>query len=98
MVSMWILTFTRWGQYYLCGRDMTDREPDELSRSACELAMVRPMNEWRSKNAPDLDKLIKTEPINRGELFGPFPRALEEPGAAPRQTPVRFFWRRCARH
>jgi hypothetical protein len=98
VVSMWILTFTRWGQYYLCGRDMTDREPDELSRSACELAMVRPMNEWRSKSATDLDKLLKTEPINRGELFGPFPRVLEEPGAAPRQTPVRFFWRRCARH
>jgi hypothetical protein len=29
---------------------MTDRELGELSRSARELAMVRPMNEWRSKN------------------------------------------------
>jgi hypothetical protein len=50
VVSMWILIFTRWGQYYLRGRDMSDRELDELSRDARELAMVRPMNEWRSKN------------------------------------------------
>jgi hypothetical protein len=51
VVSMWILTFTRWGQYYLRGRSMTDRELDELSRGARELAMVRPMDEWRSEGA-----------------------------------------------
>jgi hypothetical protein len=51
VVSMWILTFTRWGQYYLRGRGMTDREVEEVSRSARELAMVRPINEWRSKGA-----------------------------------------------
>lgn len=50
-VSMWILTFTRWGQYYLRGRGMTDRELEELSRDARELAMVRPMHEWRSEGA-----------------------------------------------
>jgi hypothetical protein len=49
VVSMWILTFTRWGQYYLRGRGMTDRGLEELSRSAHELALVRPMSEWRSK-------------------------------------------------
>ena len=51
MVSMWILTFTRWGQYHLRGRGTTDPELEELSRSARELAMVRPMNEWRSRAA-----------------------------------------------
>lgn len=49
VVSMWILTFTRWGKYYLRARGITDRELEELSRGARELAMVRPMNEWRSK-------------------------------------------------
>jgi hypothetical protein len=47
-VSMWILTFTRWSQYYLRGRGMTDPELERLSRATRELAMIRPMNEWRS--------------------------------------------------
>lgn len=51
VVSMWILTFTRWGQYYLRGRGMTDRELDELSWGARELAMAKPMDEWRSDGA-----------------------------------------------
>ena len=51
VVSMWVLTFTRWGQYYLRRRGMTDRELEELSRDARELAMVRPMEEWRSMGA-----------------------------------------------
>jgi hypothetical protein len=50
-VAIWILTFTRWGQYYLRGREMTAPELEELSRGARELAMVRPMNEWRSMGA-----------------------------------------------
>jgi hypothetical protein len=50
-VSMWILTFTRWGKYYLRGRGMTNRELEDLSRGARELAMIRRMNEWRSKGA-----------------------------------------------
>ncbi|WP_185734286.1 VPA1262 family protein [Burkholderia stagnalis] len=51
VVSMWILAFTRWGQYYLRGRGMTDRELEELSEDARELAMVRQMGEWRSEGA-----------------------------------------------
>jgi hypothetical protein len=51
VVSMWILTFARWGQYYLRGRDMSDSDLEELSRSASELAMVRSMDEWRSHNS-----------------------------------------------
>ncbi|TBD04584.1 hypothetical protein ELH21_09350 [Rhizobium leguminosarum] len=47
-VSMWILVFARWAQYYLRVREMTLRELEELSRDACDLAMVRPMDEWRS--------------------------------------------------
>lgn len=48
-VSMWILAFTRWGQYYLRERGMTHHELEELSRLARELAMIRPMDEWRSE-------------------------------------------------
>lgn len=57
MVSMWILTFTRWSQYYLRGRSITHRELEDLSREARELAMVRPMFEWQSNG-----------PAMRGEL------------------------------
>ena len=56
-VAMWMLTFTRWAQYYLRGRNMTVEELDELSQRASELAMARPMNEWRSAG-----------PGNQGEL------------------------------
>ncbi|MBN2991295.1 hypothetical protein JWR97_07745 [Pseudomonas cedrina subsp. fulgida] len=48
VVSMWIFAFTRWCQYYLSDRDMTNRDLEELSRGARKLAMVRPMGEWRS--------------------------------------------------
>ena len=46
VVSMWILVFTRWGQYYMCDRDVTDAKLEELSQGARKLAMRRPMNEW----------------------------------------------------
>ncbi|WP_074266818.1 MULTISPECIES: VPA1262 family protein [Paraburkholderia] len=48
VVSMWILTFAAWGQYYLRQRGTTDRELEELSWDARELAIVRPISEWRS--------------------------------------------------
>lgn len=51
VVSMWILTFVRWGQYYLSGRGIVDHELENLSRNARELAMVRPMVEWQSCGA-----------------------------------------------
>ena len=54
---MWILTFTRWSQYYLRGRAMTDRKLEQLSRDARELAMLRPMNEWRSMDAGNQGEL-----------------------------------------
>ncbi|MFJ7565556.1 VPA1262 family protein [Herminiimonas sp. NPDC097707] len=48
VISMWIMAFTQWGQYYLRGRGMTNCEVDELSRGARKLTIVRPMGEWRS--------------------------------------------------
>jgi len=49
VVSMWILIFTRWSQYYLRGIGMTDHDVDQLSHGARELALVRPIHEWRAK-------------------------------------------------
>ena len=51
VVSMWILAFTRWGQHYLRELGVTDHGLDELSRESHELAMVRPIAEWRSDGA-----------------------------------------------
>lgn len=48
VVSMWILTFTRWVECYLRQRGMTDCDLDNLSRDAREIAIARPMDEWRS--------------------------------------------------
>jgi hypothetical protein len=48
LVSMWVLTFTRWCQYYLRQHDIANRKLEDLSRDAREIAMVRPINEWRS--------------------------------------------------
>ncbi|MDG5494829.1 VPA1262 family protein [Niveispirillum sp. BGYR6] len=57
VVSMWVLTFARWGQYYLRIRDMDDSDLDKLSQSASELAMVRSMDEWRSHNSGKVSEL-----------------------------------------
>lgn len=48
-VSMWILAFARWVQYYLRERSITDRALEEMLQDAHVLAMVRPMGEWRSE-------------------------------------------------
>ncbi|MBB3639667.1 hypothetical protein FHY06_002785 [Variovorax sp. BK613] len=47
-VSMWVLSFARWGQYYLQGRGLVDQQLEKLSVDARQLAMVRPIDEWRS--------------------------------------------------
>ena len=49
VISMWILIFTRWGQYYLRQRDLISQELEQLSRDAHHLAMIRPMDEWQSE-------------------------------------------------
>lgn len=46
---MWILSFTRWGYYYLCEQGMVNHELERLSQSARELATIRPLIEWRSE-------------------------------------------------
>lgn len=65
-VSMWILAFAKWGQYYLCERYITDADLDQLAQDAGELAQLRPMDEWRSEGAG-----------KRGELSGFLDQAEE---------------------
>ena len=50
-VSLWILAFSKWGEYYLRKRGMTGHGLEGLSWDARDLAMVRPMVEWRSEGA-----------------------------------------------
>lgn len=50
MVSMWILSFARWGQYYQREQSMCDQELQELSQDAHSLAMIRPMDEWQAND------------------------------------------------
>ena len=57
MISMWILTFARWGQYFLCENGTADQELADFSKAAHDLAMVRPMEEWRSKGASEQGEL-----------------------------------------
>ncbi|MFM0043032.1 VPA1262 family protein [Paraburkholderia sediminicola] len=57
VVTMWILAFTRWAQYYLRQGGMSSCELDNLSREASELAMVRPIAEWRSKGTGEPGQL-----------------------------------------
>ena len=57
LVSMWILTFTQWSQYYLNLPNMTYPELTELCRLARELAMIRPMDEWKSADAGERSEL-----------------------------------------
>jgi hypothetical protein len=56
-ISMWIHTFTRWDEYYLRQRGITNRELEQLSREARDVAMVRPIVEWRSEGADKLGEL-----------------------------------------
>lgn len=58
VVSMWILTFTRWSEYYLREHGMTNHKLKELSLNAHELAMVRPIDEWRSEGAGEGDLAV----------------------------------------
>ena len=45
-VSLWILAFSKWAEYYLGQRGMSDSELGRLSQDALDL--VRPMVEWQS--------------------------------------------------
>lgn len=56
-VSLWLLAFFRWAEFYLRQRCSTDGKLDQLSLSARALVAVRPMSEWRIDGAGKLGEL-----------------------------------------
>jgi hypothetical protein len=46
---MWILAFTQWCRYYQHGQGLSSQDLMELSRDAHAIAMITPMEEWRSQ-------------------------------------------------
>lgn len=48
-ISMWILAFAQWCRYYQQGQGLCSQDLMELSRDANAIAMIRPMEEWRSQ-------------------------------------------------
>ena len=58
ITSMWILAFSRWGEFYLRDAGRPDADLQELSRQARELAMTRPIEEWRATRTGKPDDLV----------------------------------------
>lgn len=56
-VSMWILTFSRWAQFYLLRAGLAEEALEELAKAAHELALRRPLEEWRAALAHRQDGL-----------------------------------------
>ncbi|MEK6787351.1 MAG: VPA1262 family protein [Pseudomonadota bacterium] len=56
-VSLWVLAFSKWVEYYLNQRGMVDSELERLSLEARKLAMVRPVAEWRVDGTGQLGQL-----------------------------------------
>lgn len=50
-VSLWILAFGRWSEFYLRERGVTYQKLEQLSWDAHWLATVRPIEEWQSEGA-----------------------------------------------
>jgi len=57
-VSLWILAFGRWSEFYLRERGVTDQGVEQLSGDARGLAMVRSLEEWQSEGASKQGELI----------------------------------------
>lgn len=56
-VSLWLLVFFRWGEFYLRQRCSTDHKLEQLSSTARALVMVRPRSEWRFDGTGKLGEL-----------------------------------------
>ncbi|ATG75921.1 hypothetical protein AN401_12000 [Zobellella denitrificans] len=57
-VSLWILAFGRWSEFYLHERGATDQKLEQLSRDARGLTMIRPIEEWQSERGGKQDELV----------------------------------------
>lgn len=57
-VSLWILAFGRWSEFYLGNQGVTDQNLEQLSSNARGLAMIKPLEEWQSECAGQQGELI----------------------------------------
>ena len=48
VTSMQVLAFARWTQYYLHAEGTEDDSVEKLTQAASDLALIRPMDEWRA--------------------------------------------------
>ncbi len=58
ITSMWVLAFSRWGEFHVGDAGRPDAGLQELSRQARELAMARPIEEWRATRTGKPDDLV----------------------------------------
>ncbi|MDH1456093.1 VPA1262 family protein, partial [Aeromonas caviae] len=56
-VSLWILAFGRWSEFYSNQSSMIDEKLEQLAQDARGIAMVRPLEEWHSDGAGKLGEL-----------------------------------------
>lgn len=75
-VSLWILAFGKWSEFYLSAQDKTDQNLERLSSDAYGLAMVRSIEEWQSEGVGIQSELISF--LDQGE------RLLSEGGGLKR--------------
>lgn len=57
-VSLWILAFGKWSEFYLSAQGTTDHNLERLSSDAHGLAMVRSIEEWQSESVGIQSELI----------------------------------------
>ena len=64
-ISLWILAFCKWCEYYLSKSNLRNNELEKLSENARKLAEARPINEWRTETSEQPSGVIAF--INQGE-------------------------------
>jgi hypothetical protein len=57
VVSMWILAFSQWARYYLRKQSIDEWELDELFNASRDLALIRPLDDWRAAGPGKLGDL-----------------------------------------
>ncbi|MEJ7889890.1 VPA1262 family protein [Acinetobacter baumannii] len=64
-ISLWILAFCKWCEYYLSKSNQRNDELEQLIENAQNLAEARPINEWRIETSGQSSGIIAF--LNQGE-------------------------------
>jgi hypothetical protein len=64
-ISLWILAFCKWCEYYLSKSNLRNNELEKLSENARKLAEARPINEWGTETSDQPSGVIAF--LNQGE-------------------------------